>query len=95
MNWTRTNGTFWNIYWTDIVYSSKKDLNLRQTVSRIFDTPSLCAFIQKQHLLYRSGLKSGLMALREHNALNKQLMEVTDKDLMKEFGKNLEVKRSR
>lgn len=85
----------WNIYWTDIVYSSKKDLNLRQTVSRIFDTPSLCAFIQKQHLLYRSGLKSGLMALREHNALNKQLMEVTDKDLLKEFGKNHEVKRYR
>ena len=70
-------------------------MDLRQTVSRIFDTPGLCAFIQKQHLLYCSGLKGGLMALREHNALNKQLMKVTDKDLMKEFGKNHEVKRYR
>jgi len=83
----------WKIFWADIVFAGKKDLDLQQTVTRIFRFPKLCAFIQKQHLLYYSGMKAGLNALREHNAQNKELMGVTDKDLMREFGKNHDVKR--
>lgn len=83
----------WKIYWTEIAFGDKKNLDLRQIVTQIFHTPSLCVFIQKLHMIYRSVLTGGLTALREHNAISKQLMGVTDEELAKEFGENLEIKK--
>lgn len=77
----------WDVYWTEIYYAQQGEtLDQRQIVKRIFASPFLCSFLIKQHTLYTSGLMASLNALKEHNALNKQMMGITDIEMIREFG---------
>lgn len=58
-----------------------------EAVLRIFESSALCCFIRKQHEYYVRGMKGGLMVLKEQNARNKKLMNVTGEEL-KRFGDN-------
>lgn len=83
----------WDVYWSEIYFAEQgKVLNKKQIVERIFSSPSICSFFVKQHMLYPSGLKAALTALREHNAKNKQMMGISDQELMMEFGADEKMK---
>ncbi len=83
----------WDVYWTEIYFATPdKTLSRQQIVRRIFSSPYLCSFFVKQHTLYTSGLKAALSALQEHNAKNKQMMGVTNQDLISEFGADEKMK---
>ncbi len=74
---------------TATTYTDNPAKTLREAVARVFCSADLCCFIKKQHDYYLGGMQAGLEALREHNAQNKQLMNVTDEELQ-QFGDNQE-----
>ncbi len=79
----------YNTLKTAVFYNDKPAKTLHEAVARVFCSAEACCFIQKQHEFYLSGMQAGLEALREHNEINKKLMNVSDEEL-RQFGINLE-----
>lgn len=70
-----------------ISYNSHPAKSPSEAASRIFESPTLCCFMKKQHEYYIRGMKGGLKMLKDKNARNKKLMNVTGEEL-KRFGDN-------
>ncbi len=77
----------WYTYMNTMFYTDNPTQSAQEEVDRVFRSPELRCFIQKQHQLYIPSLKICLMAMGEQIERIKQLMHITDEELQ-QFGLN-------